>query len=91
MTIEQAERERTKLGEEYPEPSVLPGIIFHDEFYHGEAAEYARCMLGEPGSHASDKLEQMIQGGWKLFHIQTEFTPQSGHSTYAYVVKLKSN
>ena len=91
MTIEQAESERTKLDEEFPEPIVKPWVIFHKDFDHGEDAEYARCELGEPGSPASNKLKHLIQGGWKPFRIQTEYFTKIGHVTCAYLVKLKSN
>ena len=72
---------------EYAEPGVQPGILMHKNIDHSQVAEYTSCYVNESWA---PKIKQLIDCGWVVFRIQTEFGI-NGHDTQAYFAKMKAN
>lgn len=68
--------------------AIQPSIIFTRDIDHTKIAEYTSCYVNEAWA---PKIKELIEGGWIVFRIQTEFTPQYGHSTRAYLAKVRPN
>jgi hypothetical protein len=69
------------------EPGIQPSILMNKNIDHDMVAEYTNCYMND--SWAA-KLKELIEGGWIVFRIQTEFT-MIGHTTKAYLAKMKTN
>ena len=77
--------ERAELGADMP--GLQPAILMNLNIDHEKVAEYTRCYVNE--AHAL-KLKELIENGWIVFRIQTEFYI-NGHETHAYLAKMKAN
>lgn len=67
---------------------IQPAILLNQNINPYLVTDVARCSVGEPGSASHDKFSKMLNDGWKLFRIQTEFCSVSGHLTAAYFAKM---
>ena len=72
---------------ETAEPGLQPAVLMHRDINHAKVAEYTSCYVNEPHQ---DRLTGLINDGWIVFRIQTEFT-SIGHMTMAYLAKMKVN
>lgn len=69
------------------EPGIQPSILMHKSIDHDKVAEYTDCYMNDSWA---ERLKELIEAGWVVFHIQTEFG-LNGHSTKAYLAKMKTN
>ena len=72
---------------EASEPGVQPSVLMHRNIDHSQVGEYTSCYVND--SYAP-KIKELIDGGWIVFRIQTEFYI-NGHDTKAYFAKMKAN
>ncbi len=68
---------------------VQPVILFDLKINTYLVTDVAQHTVGEPGSSAHDKIGKMLNEGWIMFRIQTEFCSLRGHVTVAYFVKMR--
>jgi hypothetical protein len=73
---------------ETSDAGIQPSVLMHKNIDHDLVGEYTNCYVN--GSWAT-KLKELIDDGWIVFRIQTEFSSLGGHMTYAYLAKLKTN
>lgn len=69
------------------EPGIQPCVLMHRNIDHDLVAEYTSCYVNDSWA---PKLKELINGGWIVFRIQTEFGI-NGHETHAYLAKMKTN
>lgn len=72
---------------ETAEPGIQPAILMHRNIDHDKVAEYTSCYVNDSWT---SKLKELIDGGWIVFRIQSEFGI-NGHETHAYLAKMKTN
>jgi hypothetical protein len=72
---------------ETAEPSLQPCILMNLNIDHTNVGEYTTCYVNNIWA---PKLQELIDSGWIVFRIQTEFK-LNGHKTHAYLAKMKSN
>lgn len=68
-------------------PGLQPAILMHKNIDHNNVAEYTNCYVNDSWAQ---QLKELIDTGWVVFHIQTEFHI-NGHETHAYLAKMKSD
>jgi hypothetical protein len=79
-------REMLRLADEGQNPSLRPAILLNYNLNPLKIAECTSCHVN--GSWAP-KIKEMIDDGWVIFRMQTEFGV-NGHYTMAYFAKLKT-
>ena len=72
---------------ETAEPGVQPCILMNLNIDHKQVGEYTSTYVNDAWA---PKLKELIDGGWIVFRIQTEFGI-NGHETHAYLAKMKAN
>lgn len=73
---------------ETAEPGIQPSILMNLIIDHTNVGEYTSCHVNDSWA---PKIKGLIDGGWTVFRIQTEFCSINGHSTIMYLAKMKSN
>ncbi len=66
---------------ETAEAGLQPSILMHKNIDHDQVAEYTTCYVNDSWA---PELKGMIDSGWIVFRIQTEFGI-NGHATMAYL------
>lgn len=92
MTTQAAEviREAIQNAEQIAENTdvgVQPAVLMNKEIDHDQVAEYQICHFNDSWA---DKIKGLMDDGFVVYRIQTEFG-QFGHSTMAYLAKMKAN
>lgn len=72
---------------ETAEPGLQPAILMHQNIDHTNVGEYTSCHVNDSWA---PKIKELIDGGWIVFRIQTEFY-LNGHETKMYLAKMKTN
>lgn len=66
-------------------PNIQPSVLMHRNIDHTNVIAYTSRHVNE---HWESELEKLIEVGWIVFRIQTEFQI-NGHETFAYFAKMK--
>lgn len=72
---------------ETTEVGIQPCILMNLNIDHTNVGEYTSCHVNDSWA---PKIKELIDGGWIVFRIQTEFY-LNGHDTMMYLAKMKTN
>lgn len=78
-----------KTGE--GEDGFQPEIIANHNIDPFDYDDFAAVYLGHPDSDNGKSLRKLLDDGWIVYRIHTEFHPTTGHYGVAYLAKPKSN
>ena len=87
MSTAQAMIQDALRAAETAEPGIQPAILMNRKIDHDQVGEYTNCFVNDSWA---PKLKELIEAGWIVFRIQTEFQI-NGHETHAYLAKMKGN
>ena len=74
-----------RMANEGGNPDIRPAILLNYNLNPTKIAECTTCFVNDSWSA---KMKELINNGWIMFRMQTEFG-LNGHSTKAYFAKLK--
>jgi hypothetical protein len=72
---------------ETAEPGIQPAILMNKNIDHDQVGGYTSAYVNDSWA---PKIKELIDDGWIVFRIQTEFGT-IGHETRAYLAKMKAS
>jgi hypothetical protein len=85
-TPSEVTEEMLRLANEGENPNLRPAVILNYNINPLKITECTSCIVNDSWA---PKIKELLENGWTMFRVQTEFYGSIGHRTMAYFAKIK--